>query len=296
MSGFSPTLLRAWERRYELLEPERQPSGHRLYTEEDLRVLRRIRELMNGGRSIGEIAAIGRETLLVQSGPVAVASAAPPQEASMPVEQLRAQLLHATLRLDERGVHACLEAAATSQPRYVVLYDVLTPCARELGELWSSGEASVANEHLFSAAVGSLLRRWIQEDAAPPAERPPAVLAAFPDELHDVGLLMVYYELARASIPVVFLGAALPLEDLERACLRLSPGSVFLSVSREALYEVHKARLFELTARQGNGRGVRFVVGGTGVSRAGAELSPAGIELWPIYRPLSELVSLFSKG
>lgn len=52
LAGFSPTLLRAWERRYDILEPERTETGHRLYTEDDLRVLREIkRRLDAGGRS-----------------------------------------------------------------------------------------------------------------------------------------------------------------------------------------------------------------------------------------------------
>lgn len=76
-AGISTNLLRAWERRYELFEPDRQPSGHRLYTEDDLTVIRRVRDLLDSGLSIGEAAALGRAVLLqsrrapVQSAPVA---------------------------------------------------------------------------------------------------------------------------------------------------------------------------------------------------------------------------------
>ncbi len=63
-TGFPPGLLRAWERRYGLLEPARLEGGHRLYSDEDLRVLLRVRELLDQGRSIGELAAMGREALL----------------------------------------------------------------------------------------------------------------------------------------------------------------------------------------------------------------------------------------
>jgi DNA-binding transcriptional MerR regulator len=66
-TGFSPGLLRAWERRYRLLEPVRLEGGHRLYSDEDLRILMRIRDLLDEGRSIGELAALGREALLAQA-------------------------------------------------------------------------------------------------------------------------------------------------------------------------------------------------------------------------------------
>ncbi len=64
LTGFSPILLRAWERRFTLLVPERGEGGQRLYTDDDLAVLRRVRGLMDDGRSIGEIARAGRKALL----------------------------------------------------------------------------------------------------------------------------------------------------------------------------------------------------------------------------------------
>ena len=64
ITDFSPALLRAWERRHQILKPLRGPGGHRLYTDEDLQILLRVKELIREGRSIGEIAAGGRESLL----------------------------------------------------------------------------------------------------------------------------------------------------------------------------------------------------------------------------------------
>ena len=64
LTGFSPLLLRAWERRFALLAPERGEGGQRLYTDDDLAVLRHVRALMDDGRSIGEIARSGRDALL----------------------------------------------------------------------------------------------------------------------------------------------------------------------------------------------------------------------------------------
>ncbi len=64
LSGFSPELLRAWERRYGLLDPSRGSGGQRLYGDDDLRVLERVRALLSEGRSIGEVAQVGRARLL----------------------------------------------------------------------------------------------------------------------------------------------------------------------------------------------------------------------------------------
>lgn len=67
ITGLSPTVLRAWERRYEFLEPERLPGGHRMYTRDDVRVLLRVKELLNEGHSVGELAGQGRRWLLGHS-------------------------------------------------------------------------------------------------------------------------------------------------------------------------------------------------------------------------------------
>jgi DNA-binding transcriptional MerR regulator len=64
VTGFKPELLRAWENRHGLLTPARGPGGQRLYTDKDMSVLQGVRALLDQGRSIGEIAALGRRQLL----------------------------------------------------------------------------------------------------------------------------------------------------------------------------------------------------------------------------------------
>jgi DNA-binding transcriptional MerR regulator len=83
LSGFSPELLRAWEQRHKLLAPARGPGGQRLYSDEDLRILRGVRALLDQGYAIGEIAAGGRRHLL----DAARQATAPvePQPAALPV-------------------------------------------------------------------------------------------------------------------------------------------------------------------------------------------------------------------
>ena len=67
LTGFSPALLRAWESRHRLLSPHRGTGGQRLYSDDDVQVLRAVRALLDEGRSIGEIALLGRKTLLART-------------------------------------------------------------------------------------------------------------------------------------------------------------------------------------------------------------------------------------
>jgi DNA-binding transcriptional MerR regulator len=69
LTGLSPELLRAWEQRHALIVPVRGPGGQRLYTDQDVALLMRVRRLLDQGRTIGEIAASGRRALLTSSQP-----------------------------------------------------------------------------------------------------------------------------------------------------------------------------------------------------------------------------------
>ncbi|MET0790307.1 MAG: MerR family transcriptional regulator [Polyangiaceae bacterium] len=64
LTGFDATLIRAWERRHLLLQPERLENGHRQYTAQDLSVLQNVRALLDQGFRIGDIARMGRAELV----------------------------------------------------------------------------------------------------------------------------------------------------------------------------------------------------------------------------------------
>jgi DNA-binding transcriptional MerR regulator len=79
MVGVTPNVLRAWERRYDLLSPSRQSGKQRLYSDQDVRLLRRIVDMTRSGLSIGEVVTLGRENLL---GGSPVGEALPRREAT----------------------------------------------------------------------------------------------------------------------------------------------------------------------------------------------------------------------
>ncbi len=286
LTGFSGELLRAWERRYGLLQPVRGPGRHRLYTEEDLRLLRRVRELLAQGRTIGEIAALGRRQLLRgASEPPAW-----PRDGSLAeLEHLRAGVLEAVRTVDAMRLRQLLDATFARVSPDVAIRAVLEPAAREIGELWAAGQCSVAGEHLASEAFVHRLRQLI-EAAQTLEEAPAALTACFPDERHQLGVLIVGYELARRGYRVVHLGPALPIKDLDRACEALEPRVVVLSVTLPTLYKRHRGAVVELVRRRASQ--TRWILGGQGVPARDQRMAAAGALLWSHRRPLGDLVDL----
>jgi methanogenic corrinoid protein MtbC1 len=300
LTGLTPALLRAWERRHGLLDPGRTEGGHRLYTEDDLAVLRQVERLLAEGRSIGEVAVLGRPELLARSrvrpgpagGPTGQGPEGPgttPEPAGQPVglDPLLEAIVQAAVDIDHPALERSLDAAfALVSPEYAV-GQVLEPAARRIGELWVEGRCSVAGEHMASSAFILRLQKLLENTNRILGDASPQVVTAcFPDELHEVGALVVAYLLTLNGIRVVHLGAALPFEDLERAMEVLHPSGVYLSVTREAIFRAHRPHLLELVRRR-NG-GLVMMLGGQGVRAGDTELEELGIRIVPEGRSARE--------
>ena len=172
-SGVSPELLRAWERRYGLLRPERSSGGLRLYSPSDLERVRVMRRHMAEGLAAREAADLAtRATVGDRAGtPVFDPASA------------RAELRRAVATFDEPGGQAVIDSLLAATTVDALLSQVLVPYLRELGEGWERGEISIAQEHFASHLLrGRLLglaRGW-GRGRPPRAARLPARRAARP--------------------------------------------------------------------------------------------------------------------
>ncbi len=285
LTGFSPELLRAWERRYGLLKPVRGKGGQRLYTSEDLRLLQQIRRMLSQGRSIGELAALGRQALLQSATP---APAASPAQYADELERIRAAILDAAVGLDPSRLEQALDEAFARVSPEAAIQQILEPVAHRIGALWASGRCSIAGEHLVSGAFTHRLRRLL-EAAAVRSENRSVITACFPDEWHELGILVVAYLLARQGVRITHLGPALPFEDLRIACQAIKPEAVVLSVTSSEIYRTNREALVRLASGLPE---IRWIVGGQGVPDRDEQLSAAGVRLWPPGTPLDALTGL----
>lgn len=141
LTGFSATLLRAWERRYDFLTPSRVVGKHRLYTEGDLKVLYQVKELLAAGRSIGEVAVLGRNALL-QPTTISPPKANPQPPGSSIPSDIRATLwdlaspglrVHAKTRWSGENLGVSLRKLA---PKDVAAVLRIYQCVHGFYELW----------------------------------------------------------------------------------------------------------------------------------------------------------------
>ncbi|HEX8704575.1 MAG TPA: MerR family transcriptional regulator [Myxococcaceae bacterium] len=227
LSGVRVELIRAWERRYGVPHPQRTPSGYRLYTERDVALLKRLKQLTEEGMAISEAVKLAPQ---LQAEAEASTRQEEPRVEVSPTQlaEWRAAVLEAAAASDQERVSRVLDEVLSALPALKAFDEVLAPVQCEVGDRWHAGTLTVAQEHLVSQMVRARVVSLLH--AAPGnAGARHGVLACLPDELHEVGLLGAALRLRHAGLRVTVLGQLVPAEDLGRMVRELRPDFVGLS-------------------------------------------------------------------
>jgi methanogenic corrinoid protein MtbC1 len=212
-TGVSPDTIRKWEQRYGVLRPARTQGGQRRYSESDVARVKWLKARIDEGYRIGEAAA-----LLGTAGIAAGTSS-----------ELCAELVAAAGRSDAPAVTATVDQAMLIEPVERAFGEVLEPALTQVGDRWETGELTVAQEHLASAAVRAALQRLTADVRG--NVRGLAVLACAPGERHEIGLLMLSVLMRADGWQVAYLGADVPLADAVSLAERIRANALCFSAS-----------------------------------------------------------------
>lgn len=293
LTGLTPDLIRAWERRYGVVEPVRGPRGARLYGEADVDRLRVLARVVGNGRSIGDVAHLPPEQLerivevgsaagVVAEEPVAASSAAPS------VEALLAAVDATDMAALERGLSGAL--LALGAPRFA--REVAIPLLDAVGAAWAQGRLSIGQEHLVSNAMRNLLGALARSGRAPSA---PSILLAGPaGERHEFGLLMVAVLAADRGLGTYVLGVDVPAADIADTARKLRVGAVGLSLVAEGNRVASARALVDLEA--GLPEGIEIWVGGGDAHNVLAMVPPGRAQLVQSIDQLDRHLGRFRAG
>jgi DNA-binding transcriptional MerR regulator len=202
LTGLSPELLRAWERRHRVVEPLRTPGGTRRYSAADLERLRLVKAAVDAGHRISQVAHLElAELKRVSAG----AEARPAGR----LDEILAVLNH----FDSGEVQRLLSLQLSALGPAHFSREVALPLVREIGERWANGQMGITREHLASSVLRSLLGSALQPTATS-LLGPRIVFASPTGERHELGLLMAALTAVGAGANALYLGAELPVEDL----------------------------------------------------------------------------------
>ncbi|MDC0739892.1 MerR family transcriptional regulator [Polyangium mundeleinium] len=259
LTGVSSATLRAWERRYGVPAPSRTSSAYRLYSEEDVALIVKMRDLVKAGMAPAESARL----LLSEPAIVAAPTAPPPGAAPLdtdPFTVAKDRIVETTRRFDPDGLEEEVSKTLTLGPAVAIFDRTIGPALREIGDLWHAGTITVAQEHLASNVLGGTLIHLLR--LAQPADATRRVaLACFADEDHVLGLYGAGLRFTSWGFRTLMIGARTPPPAIARVVDSLAPDLVGLSVTMA----VPPPRARELVDAYADAcRGVAWLVGGDG--------------------------------
>lgn len=229
-TGIRATTLRAWERRYGILQPNRNDSNYRLYSERDIALIRWLKTHIEGGLSISQAI-----DLYYGSHPTDVTEPPAPgtNGSIIPIPYLtsaRAQLMEACLHFDEYHADSLLNELFALYSIENVLCEVLQPTLMSLGKLVLGGDINktvgyFALEYAKRKTMSLLDAQPVNEDA------PLVVSGCAPREKHDLDILLFSLFLRSTGWRLLYLGQNVPLVDLQDALETLKPVMVVLSAT-----------------------------------------------------------------
>ncbi|MDN6180831.1 MAG: MerR family transcriptional regulator [Halomonas subglaciescola] len=230
LTGVNSVTLRAWERRYGLICPQRTPKGHRLYAQNDITRIERILQWLNRGVSVSQVAELINQ-------PEAVETPAP---ASHDWESQRQQLIALVNALDTSGLEALYHQSLALYPLSVAINELWQPAIKSLEAGWQSAPDALAQrtfEALLRSQVG--IRLYYANKAT---RGPLVMIAPLPDEPGPLWVLMTALLASEHGYRVQLMDRSLPLDALPQAVARLHVSLVLLASGQvENDAHVHQA-------------------------------------------------------
>jgi DNA-binding transcriptional MerR regulator len=233
LTGLTLNQVRLWERRYHLVSPQRADNGYRLYTQEDLDILRYALYETQRGISIQVIAErvqSQRDEILQQTQKI--------RRVPLPQRLLSGEVNY------PHNFNLMIEAIRIGDPlrfeRYLVeaqaghtfaesLQNVDLPVLAKIGDMTMDGSLNISGSHLASAVIRRRILSHVQNLGIPRSSNP-VILACAPNDYHELGLLCCLMELTQRLIPTLYLGSNVPATEIQHYAPKIKPTAVLLSV------------------------------------------------------------------
>ena len=232
LTGLNPVTLRAWERRYGILKPERDDNQYRLYSDRDLAILRWLIHKRSSGVSISTAAANLHDMIAQDSWPEVIpfGIAQTKTVSTVPVQRYVDDLFSFLKKHEEVEAARLFEDLISKFDLETLVEKVITPTLVTIGQVWVQGDLMISTEHFATAFLLSRLNNLYI--SLPIVNKGPKILiGGAPTEEHEMGALMMAALLRNRGYRVEFLGANLHLDDLTDYSQQIKPALVVLTAS-----------------------------------------------------------------
>ena len=254
MANLSPDVIRSWERRYKIVEPNRDVSGVRLYSDRDVERLTLARKATRQGHPIRHVAGLSDEQLekLVEPKPRQITEE----------NEVVARLLDAIHRNDLGTASHILRTATLLTGVHQLVLKILAPALREIGLQWEREELAVWQEHFLSNQIAGVAASLQYT----PAGNTCVIFATPPFERHGFGIALASLLAAGRGVRACNLGVTVPATELIAAARRLGAAAVVVGLTQQTFSDTEAVK-YAMELDAGLPASVELMFGGTGSVR-----------------------------
>jgi len=206
LTGIQAHTIRIWEKRYQLVRPQRTLTNIRVYSDEDVKRLLNVALLNHNGLKISKIAKLTDQE--INASVLEVTSDA------YNVDNQIDSLIVAMVELSERNFDVVLGKLVNELGFEETVTKIVYPFLVKTGILWQTGNINPAQEHF----VTNIIRRklYVAIDALGDENNGPKFILYLPEgEYHEIGMLFYCYILKKNGFQPIYLGQSVPFGDLE---------------------------------------------------------------------------------
>lgn len=226
LSGIKAHTIRIWEQRYSFLKPHRTPTNIRYYTNEELKAILNIALLNKYGFKISHI-----DRMLPEEIRSKIMSLGDPRAVQ---ERIVNELVQEMVDMNMENFEKIISVYISSKGIERTINQIIFPFLEKIGILWQTGHINPAQEHLVTNAIRQKLIAAI-ESASSVIKANKTFLLFLPEgEHHELGLLYIYYLLKCRGFHVIYLGANIPLDDVEYVAKLKKPDAAYVHLTSTA--------------------------------------------------------------
>lgn len=222
LTGVKAHTIRIWEKRYNILQPQRTDTNIRTYDIGDLQKILNVTFLNSHGYKISRISKLNSEEVISLVKDVAASSSVQ----NRALNSFKISMLNFDKVLFEETYRDLNE----SMDFRAIFHQIFLPLLDQIGILWQTAAINPVHEHFLAALVKQKLYENIAmlQNEQDQQEDDLFVLFLPENEIHDLGLLFLNYELNYHKRKTIFLGPSLPLNNM-KYLLEIHPNPRFIS-------------------------------------------------------------------
>lgn len=208
LTGIKAHTIRIWEKRYDLIQPDRTETNFRLYNNEQLKRLLNISILNKAGVKISKIASLEQDEITQQ-----VATFLDTDTATVTKID---SLLQPLMDLDEATFVRKMDDFVNELGLEGTMIEIIYPFLTKVGSLWLTDTISPAQEHFITHIIRQKIIVAIDQCKSVHPEARTFLLYLPEHEMHELGLLFLYYVIRSRGHKVYYLGQFVPYEDVQK--------------------------------------------------------------------------------